>query len=98
MKTETSPVPMTGVTSSQVHSLGYDAANQRLHVYFPKLDKDKKVVGVASHYSYANFPPEKFEEMMAAESKGSFFIQKVKKMADVHPFTKHEPEKEEGDA
>ena len=89
MKTETSPVPMTPVQSSQLHSIGHDPATNTLHIYFPKFEK-KEMVGV-SHYSYPNFTAEKFDQFMAAESKGKFFGAEIRG-SDAHPHIRHEPE------
>lgn len=58
----------TPVTSSNVVSIGYDAAGQRLEVEY----KGGKV------YTYAEVPAETHRDLLAAESKGSFIARQIK--------------------
>lgn len=82
---------MIAVASSQIHSIGHDSETNTLHIYFPKREKGK-IVGVGSHYTYANFTEEKFNQFMSAESKGIFFGENIKKLPEDHPYTRHEIE------
>lgn len=88
MRADTSPVPMKQVDSSQIHSIGHDPATNTLHLYFPKKEKGE-VVGVGSHYSYPNFPAEKYYRFLEAESKGVFFGAEIKNKEE-HPHTRHD--------
>lgn len=58
------------VKSSLLKSVGYDAATGTLEVEFSN--------GPSRVYQYADVAPEKFAEMMAAKSVGSFFLKAVK--------------------
>lgn len=84
MTTETQQPPviaMTEVQSSQVAAIGHDAATNTLAIQFPsKTDKP------GSLYHYANFTAEDYAEFLAAESKGSHFIHKIKKLTEKYPF------------
>lgn len=62
-----STIPMTLTPDShQIHGYGYDAATQTMVLTF-KSSADTK------DYEYPNTPPEKFAELAAAESKGSWW-------------------------
>lgn len=57
------------VASSDLVSVGYDAASGTLEVEF----KDGSV------YQYFGVPPGVFEQLLGASSKGSFFARHIKK-------------------
>ena len=59
---------MKYVDSSNVEAIGYDEATQELHIQF---------VGGA-YYVYYGVPPEIYEDLMAAASKGSYLNRCVK--------------------
>lgn len=59
------------VKSGHIAAIGYDPATQTLEVEF---------VG-GRIYHYFEFPPEKFEEMQAADSVGKFFNANCKTLA-----------------
>lgn len=59
----------TPVKSSQIRSIGYDAALSNLIVEFNPR---------GTLYLYANVPPEVHAELMAAESVGKYFNAKIK--------------------
>ena len=61
----------TPVESSNIDSIGYVHDSQTLQIAFKAKD------GVRA-YNYANVPPELYQEFMAAESKGKFFIARIK--------------------
>lgn len=60
--------PMLPVQSSQIGSIGYDAATQTLYVQFKR----------GGLYSYENVPAEKWQRFQAAESKGKFLGAEIK--------------------
>ena len=60
--------PLTEVASSNVHSHGYDVANQRLFVRFHS----------GGVYSYDNVPPEKYDDLQKADSVGRFIGAEIK--------------------
>ena len=77
MNTKIPHIPMNPVKSTQVESIGYDAASKTLAVKF---------IRTPSTYRYHDVSPEKFAELQNAESVGSFVHHNfVKSKA---PFTK----------
>jgi hypothetical protein len=50
------------VESSMIEAVGYDADARTLHVVFSK----------GQMYTYEQVPPEEFENLLAAESKGGY--------------------------
>ena len=68
---------MNLVDSSLLHSIGYDPQAETLYVNFLN----------GGLYSYANVPPEVFEEFQEAPSAGKFFLTKIKGQ---YPTTKEE--------
>lgn len=54
--------------SSQIETMGYDAETKTLAVKFKS----------GGEYHYTGVPPEKFEELRSAKSKGKFLHAKVK--------------------
>lgn len=65
----------TPVTSSQLVSVGYDAATETLEIKF----KNGHV------YQYQNVPAKMHAELMAAESIGSYFIKHIKGLPQAFP-------------
>jgi len=59
---------MTAVDSSNLESVGYDEANRELYVRF--LDNQT--------YVYSEVPPQLYEELLQAPSKGSFLNRAIK--------------------
>lgn len=62
----------TSVTSSNVASVGYDPANQELHVGFKTKDGGEAV------YSYPGVPKDLYDKLMSADSKGGFINAHIK--------------------
>ena len=60
---------MTQVESSLIKEVGYDAATQVLTITF--VDQE-------GTYEYQKVPESVYKELMAAESKGSFFAKNIK--------------------
>ena len=60
----------TPVTSSLLASIAYDPALKVLEVEFK--------TGMKGIYQYSPVEPEKYAEMMAAKSVGSFFLKEIK--------------------
>ena len=63
-----SPIPRQPVNSSDIASIGYDAATQTLEIEF-------RATGV---YRYFSVPPEVFETIRTTPSPGKFFLQTIK--------------------
>ena len=76
-------IALDSVTSSQLHSYGYDAATQTLAIRFKNFNGN-----VGSTYHYANFTPTDWDAFKAAESKGSHFGKFIKKEAVKYPYIK----------
>ena len=74
-------IEMTPVTSSQIRAIGHDAESQTLRVEF--------VRGGAS-YDYQNVTAEMHQNLMKAESVGSFFSQNIKANPTLFPYAKVE--------
>jgi hypothetical protein len=75
-------ITLTPVESSQLHSIGHDAATNTLAIRF--LSKG----GPGSLYHYANFTAEDFAAFLDVESKGSFFKRYIKINPNRYPYTK----------
>lgn len=58
----------TPVSSSNLHSVGYDAATQTLEIAFQN----------GRIYQYFDVPIEVYNALMSAESHGRFFIHNIK--------------------
>jgi hypothetical protein len=61
-------VDMTYVNSSNIEAIGYDVGNMELHVQFLK----------SGLYVIRNVPPEVFDGLMNADSKGSYYNRMIK--------------------
>jgi hypothetical protein len=59
---------MIYVDSSNIEAVGYDAASSELHVQFLK----------SGLYVYHDVPQHVFEELLSADSKGSYFNRNIK--------------------
>jgi len=79
--------PLT-TESSRISGAAYDPATNVLRLQFWTGKGDDRHPGPV--YDYRNFPPEKWAEFMAAESKGSWFGKNIAKSADLYPYTKIE--------
>lgn len=66
---------MTYVDSSNIEAIGYDQESRELHVQFVS----------GARYVYQEVPPQVFDGLMAAGSKGSFLNREVK---GVYRYTK----------
>lgn len=73
----------TEVTSSQIHSIGFDPENKVLEIQFKKADAPGPV------YRYFDVEPEKHAALMGADSIGRHFNANFRKG---HRFEKVEPE------
>jgi hypothetical protein len=83
----TPTITMQPVTSSQIAAIGHCATLNVLAIQFPP----KKSTGVADTYHYQGVDAAMFAEFLAAESQGSFFIQRIKKFPEQFPHTKLTP-------
>lgn len=76
-------IALAPVESSQIHSIGHDAATNTLAIRF------KKYRGEASSlYHYDNFTASDFAAFKGAESIGRHFGQHIKNATDKYPFRK----------
>ena len=82
----TPSITMHPVTSSQITAIGHSPELNVLAIQFPP-----KKSGVADTYHYQGVDAALFAEFLAAESQGSFFIQRIKKFPDLFPYTKLGP-------
>lgn len=80
-------ITMQPVTSSQISAIGHSPELNVLAIQFPP----KKSTGVSDVYHYQGVGAELFAEFLAAESQGSFFIQRIKKFPDLFPYAKMDP-------
>jgi hypothetical protein len=67
-------IPRTEVQSSNVRSIGYDAARRILHVEFNS--KDARMPGRV--YEYQNVPPEEHAALLNAPSIGAHFTRVIR--------------------
>ena len=81
-QTATPVIAMDEVESSQIHSIGYDAASETLAIRF----KDRKTGGPQALYHYSNFTPENWEAFRTAESFGSHFGKYIKPNKERFPY------------
>lgn len=82
----TPTITMQPVTSSQFAAYGHAPELNLLAIQFhPKKN------GVADTYHYQNVDAAMLIEFLAAESQGSFFIQRIKKFPDLFPFVRIDP-------
>lgn len=75
-------ITMHPVDSSQIQSIGHDAASNTLAIRF------RNKAGAGGLYHYANFPAAEFEAFKGAESIGSHFGKFIKPETTKYPFTK----------
>jgi hypothetical protein len=69
---------MTSVQSSQVESIGYDAATKTMAVQFHN----------GGLYRYDGVPPDVYEAALKAQSVGKFLAQSIKKQYRHHKVEK----------
>ena len=80
----TPQIVMHQVESSQFAAIGHAPELNLLAIQF----HPKKSTGKSDIYHYQNFSAELFAEFLGAESHGSFFIQRIKKFAEMFPYSK----------
>lgn len=66
----------------------FDSSNILQTTYFPHANLLYVSFKRGGVYSYANINKEMYEEFKAAESQGKFFIEKIKKHPQKHPYRK----------
>jgi len=81
--TPVTPIVMTPVDSSQIHSIGHDAASNTLAIRFKSYKGEP-----SSLYHYDNFTADDFAAFKDAESIGRHFGQNIKNATEKHPFQK----------
>ena len=67
-------IKMTEIESSSVHSVGYDQEAKQLHVTFRGRDGAE----LPARYVYDDVPREIYDGLIASDSKGVYFREKVK--------------------
>ncbi|PXW23382.1 KTSC domain-containing protein [Paraburkholderia caballeronis] len=77
-------IDLKEVESSQIHSIGYDAASKTLAIRF----RNRSTGAPTTLYHYANVTPEDFVAFDEAESKGSHFGKHIKPYDVKFPFQK----------
>ncbi|VVE79342.1 KTSC domain-containing protein [Pandoraea sputorum] len=78
-------IEMRDVESSQIHSIGHDAASNTLAIRFKTKDG-----APSSLYHYSNVTPADFAAFSTAESTGSHFYKAIKPFAEKYPYVKIE--------
>lgn len=81
------PIALSTVESSQIHSIGHDPVTNTLAIQF----KDK-AGGAGSLYHYANVTSEDFVAFQGAESIGSHFYKHIKPHTTKYPYARIEKE------
>lgn len=84
--TATGRIQLFDVDSSQIHSIGHDAATNTLAIRFYRGYGDNKVP--AAVYHYANFSAEEFQAFKDAESIGKHFGAYIKPFPEKYPYHK----------
>jgi hypothetical protein len=75
-------IAMDAVESSQIHSIGYDAASETLAIRF----KDRKTGAPTSLYHYSEVTAANFIALHDAESIGSHFYRHIKPFPERFPY------------
>lgn len=79
-------VALQEVTSSQIHSIGYDPDTQTLAIRFYRgWGRDQRPGAL---YHYANVSAADYEAFRTAESFGRHFGQHIKPFTEKYPYTK----------
>jgi hypothetical protein len=78
-------ITLDSVESSQIHSIGHDAASNTLAIRFKN-----KAGEPSSLYYYANVSAEDFAAFKGAESIGSHFYKNIKPFSEKYPYVKVE--------
>lgn len=82
-------INMTPVNSSQIHSIGHDAATNTLAIRFKSRGEP------ASLYHYSNVSVDDFAAFKGAESISSHFYKNIKPDTERYPFQRINEEKTE---
>ncbi|QMV32444.1 hypothetical protein 8G_00050 [Ralstonia phage Hyacinthe] len=81
----TKAIDMLEVKSSQIFSIGHDAATNTLAIRFKNWKGE-----VTSLYHYQNVTAEEFQAFRAAESIGAHFGKHIKPFAEKYPYQRIE--------
>ena len=63
------------VESSMIHAIGYDKDQRILEIVF----------NTGQTYQYGDVPPEEYEGLLTAESKGHYFLANIRDMYEYWP-------------
>jgi hypothetical protein len=77
----TNLIALKPVESSQIHSIGHDAASNTLAIRFKNSKGEPSSV-----YHYDNFTAEDFAAFQGAESIGSHFGKHIKSATEKYPY------------
>ena len=66
------------VESSMIHAIGYDKAKRILEIVF----------NTGSAYQYGDVPPEEYEGLLKAESKGRYFLANIRDVYEYWPINR----------
>lgn len=78
----------TKVNSSQIESVGHDPVNNTLEIEFKNATRPGQEPRPNSVYRYSNVDIALHQQLMTAESVGSFFYKHIKPFKDKYPYTK----------
>lgn len=82
-------IAMESVNSSQIHSIGHDAATNTLAIRFKQRGEP------AALYHYQNVTADEFAAFKGAESVGSHFYKNIKPDTERYPYQRINEEKTE---
>ncbi len=92
MPTNKSPlIALQPVSSSKIHSIGYDAATQRMAVRFKDREGNPTTL-----YHYDQVGADDFAAFRDAKSIGSHFIKTFQRASDRFPYTRIDESADEG--
>jgi hypothetical protein len=76
------------VNSSQIASVGHDAATNTLEIEFKNNTREGQEPRPNSVYQYKNVSIELHAQLIGAESVGSFFYKNIKPFKDKYPYNR----------
>ncbi len=91
MPTKHPQIALNPVSSSKIHSIGYDPAAQRMAVRFKDREGNPTTL-----YHYDKVSADDFAAFRGAKSIGSHFIKTFQRAADRFPYTRIDESADEG--
>lgn len=83
------PISMTPVESSQIHSIGHDSVTNTLAIRFKSKGEP------SSLYHYSNVTADDFASFLGAESVGSHFYKHIKPDTERYPYQRINEKKDD---